>query len=150
MVAGNKGGRKRQALPTAEEALEELRRQRRQARRRERAERKRLEAAGLAPAEEAEADSGGDAITGVSSLPRDRVPTVDELKRDLMGAFHHLGGMAGLVAWGKRYPKEFYALWSKYCLPAASDGPSGEEDNGSLEAMLRQLDERERYNNTEH
>lgn len=148
MVAGNKGGRKRTTLPTAEEALEELRRQRRQQRRKERAERKRLEAAGLMPAEEPEADSGGDAITGVSSLPRDRIPTVDELKRDLMGAFHHLGGMAGLVAWGRRYPKEFYALWSKYCLPAQSDAPS-EDDSTSLEAMLRKLDDIEQ-SNTQH
>ena len=148
MVAGNRGGRKREALPTAEEALEELRRQRRQQRRRERAERKRLAAAGLMP-DPPEDDSGGDAITGVkSAMPKDRIPTVDELKRDLMGAFHHLGGMAGLVAWGKRYPKEFYALWSKYCLPTQSDAPS-EDDGSSLEAMLRRLDERE-INQTEH
>lgn len=149
MVAGNKGGRKRAALPTAEEALEELRRQRRNQRRKERHERKRLEAMGLAAPEEPEADSGGETITGVSSLPRDRIPTVDELKRDLMGAFHHLGGMAGLVAWGKRYPKEFYALWSKYCLPAAQSDTTTDEEGGSLEAMLKKLDERDAYN-TEH
>jgi hypothetical protein len=66
-------------------------------------------------------------------------PTPEELKADLMFAFNELGGRAGLVAWGRRYPKEFYQLWSKFCLP--KDDNDNLPDSG-LEAMLAQLEPR--------
>lgn len=134
--------RKRTPLPKGEDAEAELRRLRRNQRRAERRARR-------AALEAGEEGSGGDPITvPQSAMPVDRVPTQEELKRDLMGAFHALGGMAGLVAWGQRYPKEFYALWSKYCLPAQSDDPV-DEDGTSLEAMLRKLDEKV-HESTQH
>lgn len=64
--------------------------------------------------------------------------TVEQLKKDLMVAFHSLGGVQGLVAWGKRSPKDFYALWGRYCLPTEDDNVG--EDGVSLEAVLAQID----------
>jgi hypothetical protein len=55
-----------------------------------------------------------------------------------MNAFNELGGTVGLVAWGRRYPKEFYALWGKYCLPKETDSSSS-DDGVDLEALLSQL-----------
>lgn len=65
------------------------------------------------------------------------MPTMETIKRDLMIAFHALGGVQGLTRWGQRNPKDFYALWGKYCLPDEDDdGVNGD----SLEAIIAQLD----------
>ena len=54
-------------------------------------------------------------------------------------AFADLGGVAGLVQWGKRYPKEFYAIWARVCIPRnmVNDSPA----ENSLEALLAQMGE---------
>lgn len=139
-MAGNaNSGTRRYALPKGKEAEEELKRLKRNQRRKERREQRALEA--MADMSEATEDAiaGDEQITRRSSIPKDRAPTVDELKADLMGAYHELGGQASMVAWGRRYPKEFYALWARYCLPPAEES-GGNEDQGGLEAMLAQLD----------
>lgn len=125
--------RLRTPIPKGADAEAELRKLRRKQMRAERRARKAAEARG-------EASPDDPIISTQSAMPKDRVPTQEELKRDLMGAFHELGGMAGLVAWGQRYPKEFYALWSKYCLPTQSE--EAVDDGTSLEAMLKKLDAR--------
>jgi hypothetical protein len=147
-VAGNaNSGQKRVQLPKGEDAEKELQRLRRAQRRKERREAKRLKDA----AEVYGAGDDGsrdDSITGVkSAMPLDRMPTAEELKRDLMAAFHSMGGLSGLVAWGQRYPKEFYALWGKYCLPEQKD--SEITDDNSFEALLMKLEEEE-SNATQH
>ena len=67
-------------------------------------------------------------------------PTVEEMKENLQYAFAALGGKKGLVEWGRRYPKEFYAMWMKYNAPKDDEGASGDGD--SLEDRLKQLDMR--------
>ena len=135
-MAGNaNSGRKRTPIPTGKEAEEELRRLRRQERRRERAARKRAAARGEAVPEEDESTTDHPSPVLDGNL---KPPSAEELKADLMYAFNQLGGRAGLVAWGRRYPKEFYALWMKHCLPKED---SDEEQTG-LEGMLATLDKR--------
>lgn len=132
-LAGNENsGKKRTPLPKGADAEKELARIKRNARRKARREAKAREAAGLPP-------EAGDELDTDTPLPVDgpvRPPTPEEFKAQLMETFNQLGGQAGLYAWGRRYPKEFYALWMKYCAPKEADEP--EED--SLEAMILRLE----------
>lgn len=138
-MAGNaNSGRRRTPIPKGEEAEAELRRLRRQQKRRERAARKRAEAKG-------EIYVGEEPLPGEDGPPAPvdgplTPPSVEELKADLMYAFNALGGKAGMVSWGRRYPKEFYQLWAKYCLPKEDSGEAPE--GAGLEALLQQLDRR--------
>lgn len=136
-MAGNaNSGRKREIIPKGKEAEEELRRLKRQQRRRERAARKKAAAAGIKPEAEDEEDEF------VPMENADGSPlTVEQLRNQLMSTYQALGGQANMVAWARRYPKEFYNLWAKYCLPKEEED-KGEQ--GSLEALLAQLDKRER------
>lgn len=57
-------------------------------------------------------------------------------KESLLSAFEKMGGVAGLVKWGKKNPTEFYRIWARL-LPkdeAESVRVIGVED------LLRQLD----------
>lgn len=136
-----KVGRKpREPLPKGEEAEKELERQRRNERRRLRKAKK----AALEAGEDPEAVTLGDEQSGsdwpvapTEGGPVGPVPDAEQLKAQFWGAFNELGGMAGLVQWGRRYPKEFYAVWSRVCLPK-NLGDSAPPEN-SLEAMLAKL-----------
>lgn len=127
------GRKPREPLPKGEEAEKELERQRRNARRALRKAKKKAAEEGV-PFVDPE-QPGND-----SALPPadfEGIPSADQLKEQFWGAFYDLGGQAGLVAWGRRYPKEFYAIWARMCLPkASSDVPQA----NSLEALLAQID----------
>lgn len=129
-MAGNaNSGPRRVNIPTGKAAEEELRRLRRQERRKLRADKKKALAAGL--------DS--DELVADAPAPTKfdgKLPSGEELKAMFGQAFMDLGGPAGLVAWGSRYPKEFYAIWARMCLPKESEAPA----SNSLESMLKELD----------
>lgn len=60
-----------------------------------------------------------------------------QAKEAMLSAFERLGGVAGLVRWGKKNPTEFYRLWARL-IPR--------EDNVNVtavgvEELLAQLDE---------
>lgn len=129
------GRKPREAIPTGKAAEEELRKLKRNQRRAER----RAERA--AANGEGKTDNG--TVSGIDPiLPpmgNGKVKSVDELRAEFSAAFDELGGVAGLVAWGRRYPKEFYAIWSRVCIPRAV-GDLGNPNAGGLEDMLSQLD----------
>lgn len=140
-MAGNaNSGRKRVLIPKGKEAEEELRRLRRQERRRERRARKKAEELGI------EYVPGDESTTEESApLPAEEfkgLPSLEETKAMFGQAFSELGGVAGLVAWGRRYPKEFYAIWARICLPKDGGSSGDNGDSGGLEAMLATLDKR--------
>ena len=121
-------GRKlREPLPKGKDAEAELQRQRRNERRALRRAKKR-------------AEENGEELPIEDSPPApvqfDGVPDAEQLKAQFWSAYAELGGHAGLVAWGRRYPKEFYAIWARLCLPK---GDAGGPQPNSLEAMLAQL-----------
>lgn len=121
-------GRKlREPLPKGAEAEKELQRQRRNERRALRRAKKRAE------------ENGEEFTTDDSPpppMPMEGIPGAEALRAQFWAAYAELGGHAGLVQWGRRYPKEFYAIWARLCLPKG--GPDGPQPN-SLEAMLAQL-----------
>lgn len=121
----------RTVIPKGTDAEEELRRINRNTRRRERAERRKL-------AEQAIA-TGEDPIEYTAIDGDLSPPTGVELRDDLMYAFNALGGRAYLVQWGQRYPKEFFQLWSKICIPKDAEEDAA-EGSGDLESLLKQLD----------
>lgn len=138
-------GRRRTPIPKGAEAEEELRRIRRLERRRERAAKRKAEASGLRDVQmDVDEDADDEFVTKHSPKGADidllKPPTMEELQADLMYAFTAMGGRNGLVEWGRRYPKEFYALWMKHCAPESAGPGSGGGESGSLEAMLAQLD----------
>lgn len=49
-------------------------------------------------------------------------------------AFERLGGVTGLVTWGKKNPDEFYKLWGRLVPKEVSVGATG-----SLEDLLAKL-----------
>lgn len=121
-------GRKlREPLPKGKAAEEELQRQRRNERR------------ALRRAKKA-AEARGEEFTPEDAPPppvmMEGIPSGEELQQQFWNAYAELGGHAGLVQWGRRYPKEFYAIWARLCLPKG--GPETPQAN-SLEAMLAQL-----------
>lgn len=121
------GRKPREPLPKGKDAEAELQRQRRNERRALRRAKKR-------------AEENGEEFTSPDQPPPpvafDGVPDAEQLKAQFWSAYAELGGHAGLVAWGRRYPKEFYAIWARLCLPK---GDSGAPPANSLEAMLAQL-----------
>lgn len=127
--------RTRTLLPKGEAAVEELRRLQRLKKRAERrAKKKAAEEAerGLAHDEQsASGDIGPAPLLG-------RLKTPEELKQDFQDAFDQLGGVAGLVAWGQRYPKEFYAIWARMNIPKSLGGDGG--GSGGIEDIIAQLD----------
>lgn len=126
--------RTRTQIPKGEAAVEELRKLQRQKKRAERrAARKAAEDAerGLAHDEQSASGKIGPApLLG-------RLKTPEELKQDFQDAFDQLGGVAGLVAWGQRYPKEFYAIWARMNIPKSL---GGEAPSGGIEDIIAQLD----------
>lgn len=60
--------------------------------------------------------------------------TITKARDAMVKAFELLGGVEGLVAFGRKFPKEFYALWGK-TLPRQSEVDVGE----NLEALLAEL-----------
>jgi hypothetical protein len=131
-----KAGRKpREPLPKGKEAEEELARQRRNERRRLRAEKKRVVAAGGDPDTVTLNPEAGTPWEAEPALDG-AIPDAEQLKTQFWGAFNELGGQAGLVAWGRRYPKEFYAIWARMCLPKnMGDAPP----ENSLEDLLSKI-----------
>lgn len=127
-------GRKRFKLPSKEEAQAELARLRRQERRAERKRKKTLEAQGIP------CDDQGEPLPPVTApaARMGKLKSAEELKQDFQDAFDELGGVAGLIEWGRRYPKEFYAIWTRLNVPRAEAAPSNSA--GSLEDMLARLD----------
>lgn len=138
--------RTRKPLPKGKEAEEELARQRRNERRRLRKAKKAAEERGevFDPGSVVEANSPSSREWDAPSAEFTGVHSPEQLKAMFSEAFAHLGGVAGLVSWGKRYPKEFYAIWARMCLPRASaDTPA----QGSIEDVISQLDAEERVVN---
>lgn len=124
--------RTRTQIPKGEAAVEELRKLQRQKKRAERRAKKKA-------AEEAEQGLARDeqsATVGPAPL-LGRLKTPEELKQDFQDAFDQLGGVAGLVAWGQRYPKEFYAIWARMNIPKSL---GGEAPSGGIEDIIAQLD----------
>lgn len=121
------GRKPREPLPKGKAAEEELARQRRNERRKLRREKRAAEARGEEFVPE-------DAPP--PPVQMDGVPDAEGLRAQFWAAYAELGGHAGLVAWGRRYPKEFYAIWARLCLPKA--GPDAPAAN-SLESLLAQL-----------
>lgn len=118
----------RKPLPTAEELLEEAKRQRRRERRAARAAKAKGEAAPVAQQSSISPASGP-------------APTDPESIRNMFNqAFMDLGGVDALVEWGRRYPKEFYPMWARLCIPK----DSGETGDGGLEEQLAKLAEQEK------
>lgn len=121
------GRKPREPLPKGKDAEAELQRQRRNERRALRRAKRR-------------AEENGEEFTIEDSPPppvqMDGVPDAEALRAQFWAAYAELGGHAGLVQWGRRYPKEFYAIWARLCLPKG--GPETAQPN-SLEAMLSQL-----------
>lgn len=79
----------------------------------------------------------------VAGAPRGPQRAGVAAKEALLSAFDRMGGVAGLVKWGKKNPTEFYRIWARL-LPR--------EDNVNVtavgvEELLRQLDEQDRANN---
>lgn len=131
MVGTVNSGKRRNLIPKGEEAEAELRRIKRQERRRARAAKKRAEANGEVYVDELDTEPPPPVeFTGL--------PSVEETRAMFAEAFSYLGGISGLVAWGRRYPKEFYAIWARLCIPKNADNDAPEA--GSLESMLAQLD----------
>jgi len=137
VVAAN-GRAVKTKIPTGEAAEEELRRIRRQARRRVRAAKNRGEEPTKRDVEDILGESLGSLDNPADPLdPVEMgVPTPEQLRSQFWGAFGALGGQAGLVAWGRRYPKEFYTVWARVCIPKTLGG--GPPAN-SLEEMLASL-----------
>lgn len=130
-MAERADGRKRVVIPKGKDAEEELRAIRRNERRAERRRRKKAAEAGEDP-DELDSEDSPPPPTGGPGV----IKTAAELKADFATAFEELGGTAGLVAWGRRYPKEFYAIWARLMIPKDAEAVAP----NSLEAMLAQLD----------
>lgn len=130
--------KKHQRLPKGEEAEAELARIRRNERRAIRRAKKKAAEEGIpwdesmAPKPVTETDDS----EVPPSVAFEGIPTGEEMRSQLWSAFGALGGVAGLVAWGRRYPKEFYAVWARVCIPKG--GPTEAAPN-SLESLLAQL-----------
>lgn len=122
------GRKPREPLPKGEDAEKELERQRRNQRRALRRAKRAAEEKGEVFVDPTAPPPPAPAFEGI--------PDGEQLKKQFWDAYSELGGHAGLVAWGRRYPKEFYAIWARLCLPKA--GP-GEAAPNSLESMLAQL-----------
>lgn len=130
------GRKPREPLPKGEEAEKELERQRRNQRRALRRAKKSAEARGEDPNAVSVSQLEGGLPWDVPPVGDGGVPSAEQLKAQLWGAFHELGGQAGLVLWGRRYPKEFYAIWARLCLPKpGSEAPA----ENTLEAMLAKI-----------
>jgi hypothetical protein len=61
-------------------------------------------------------------------------------KEALLSAFDRMGGVAGLVKWGKKNPTEFYRIWARL-LPKEEDV---QVTAIGVEELLSQLDSAER------
>jgi len=140
--------RTRKPLPKGKDAEEELKRQRRNERRALRRAKKAAAERGEVYEEPSAASGGGAAATGgpwdVDPAMFNGVPNPEELKQMFAQAFADLGGTAGLVAWGKRYPKEFYAIWARICIPRTIGDGGGGGGGGGIEDVIAQLDSQER------
>lgn len=128
--------RTRIQIPKGEAAVEELRKiQRLKKRAERRAKKKAAEEAERGLAHDEQSASGEQ----LGAAPRlGRLKTPEELKQDFQDAFDSLGGVAGLVAWGQRYPKEFYAIWARMNIPKSLGGDGG--GSGGIEDIIAQLD----------
>lgn len=125
----------RTPIPKGADAEEELRKIQRNKKRAERRAKKKA-------IEDAEAGIGV-GLPPTPGLPGPapllgRLKTAEELKQDFQDAFDALGGVAGLVAWGARYPKEFYAIWARMNIPKSLGGDGG--SSGGIEDIIAQLD----------
>lgn len=60
--------------------------------------------------------------------------TMKSARDALISAFHELGGVDGLVKFGQKYPKDFYAIWAKLIPREVSIDPSEK-----LEDLLTEL-----------
>lgn len=131
--------RTRTPLPKGKDAEEELKRIRRNERRAERRARKAAAERGEPYDEQSAKPAPADSKWDVEPAMFDGIPDAAKLKGMFAEAFADLGGVAGLVTWGRRYPKEFYAIWARVCLPRTlSDGDSGA--GAGIEDVIAQLD----------
>lgn len=77
------------------------------------------------------------ALTTPAGAGREVPKTMAAARDGLMQAFNDLGGVDGLVDFGVRHPKEFYALWGRM-IPKAEAATAS---SGGLEALLAKLDQ---------
>jgi head-tail adaptor len=49
----------------------------------------------------------------VKGAKRQPLDETIQVKRTLIEAFNKLGGLDGLIAWGEKYPTDFYKLWAR-------------------------------------
>jgi hypothetical protein len=71
--------------------------------------------------------------------------TVRLAREHLPEAFDFMGGVAGLVAWGKQNPTEFYRIWARLVPKEAAP----EAETMPLETLLAKLAEREHLSITD-
>lgn len=94
-----------------------------------------------APTPEVEAPPVAPTALGVKqqSFAASKAPTaVKETRAQLLQAFEDMGGVSGLVRWGKKNSTEFYRIWARL-LPKDAPAPA---DNLPLETLLAKLAER--------
>lgn len=65
--------------------------------------------------------------------------TIRLAREHLTDAFDFMGGVAGLVAWGRQNPTEFYRIWARLIPKEAAP----ESENMPLEQLLAKLASRE-------
>lgn len=81
------------------------------------------------------------AAKGAAQPPK----TIRLAREHLTDAFDFMGGVAGLVAWGKQNPTEFYRIWARLIPKEAAP----ETETMPLEMLLAKLAEREHLSITD-
>lgn len=133
--------KKIEPMPTAEELLKQAEMERRRIRRARRHAIKRGEDPDAAMEQAKQAPPPGAPKTPLPYFPpvEGGMAKSPEEMRDMFNqAFDELGGVQALVAWGRNYPKEFYPMWARLCIPKAAEGGGAD---GGIEDLLSEIDD---------